>query len=55
MIKFRQANLKDLPAVSRIISEAVSRMLGAGRNQWDESYPTDIHIYDDIVEALAMF
>lgn len=51
MIEFRMAGLKDFPAVSRIMRDAVSRMLCAGRSQWDESYPADTHIYDDIVSG----
>lgn len=39
--------------MSRIIRDAVSRMLCAGRNQWDESYPSDTHIYDDIVSGVG--
>lgn len=45
---FRKAVLKDIPAITEIIGDAVSRMLHEGKCQWNENYPTALHILDDI-------
>lgn len=45
---FRKAVIKDITAISDIISDAVSRMLREGKCQWNENYPTTVHILDDI-------
>lgn len=45
---FRKAVIKDLPAIADIMHDAVTRMLREGKCQWNENYPTQMHILDDI-------
>ncbi len=45
---FRKAKATDLPGIMKIIDYAVERMLSEGKQQWDETYPTAIHIIHDI-------
>lgn len=43
----------DLPAISVIMRDAVRIMLDCGRCQWDESYPRDEHVFDDIMAGVG--
>lgn len=45
---FRQAEAIDLTEIMAIISQAVSRMMEEGKQQWDTAYPTSRHIAEDI-------
>lgn len=45
---FRAARHDDLPAISSILKAAVARMLAEGKQQWNESYPTEAHARADI-------
>lgn len=46
---FREAKLQDVPAISGIFDDAVTRMLAEGKQQWDENYPTEVHALADII------
>lgn len=45
---FRKATLQDIPSVTRILKQAVDRMLAEGKCQWDNNYPNETHIRADI-------
>lgn len=45
---FRKATLKDVPSVAIILKQAVDRMLAEGKRQWDNNYPNETHIHEDI-------
>ena len=45
---FREARETDLGAIERILADAVDRMLREGKQQWNEQYPTAIHVLDDM-------
>lgn len=45
---FREARMTDLPAIEKILKEAVRLMLAEGKRQWDENYPRAEHVIADI-------
>lgn len=45
---FRRATAADIPAITAILKMAVGRMLAEGKQQWDENYPTEIHVRADL-------
>lgn len=45
---FRRATRDDIPAITAILKAAAARMLAEGKQQWDESYPTEAHVCADI-------
>ncbi len=44
----REARVEDVPTIEQIMDDAVARMLAEGKKQWDENYPTVVHILDDV-------
>lgn len=50
---FRRAELDDVPAVEKILKDAVRRMLAEGKQQWSESYPKAEHVLADIEKEVA--
>lgn len=51
--RFRRAVASDIPAVEAIMKKAVGKMLAEGKCQWDETYPTAVHIADDIERGIG--
>lgn len=49
----RHARLTDVPAIGRILDDAVARMLAEGKCQWSENYPTEVHVLADIAASVA--
>lgn len=47
-VLFRRASADDVPAIAAILKEAVARMLAEGKQQWNESYPNETHVREDI-------
>lgn len=47
-LRFRKAGGADVPAATAILKAAAKRMLAEGKQQWDETYPTEIHVRADI-------
>lgn len=45
---FRKAKITDLSEIESILLDSVRRMLQEGKHQWNENYPTQMHILDDI-------
>ena len=50
---FRKAVAGDIPAVEKILKDAVSRMLAEGKQQWDENYPNVVHVVADMARDVA--
>ena len=50
---FRRAVATDLPAIEKILKDAVARMLAEGKQQWNESYPTAVHVLADMARDVA--
>lgn len=50
---FRKAEKADLPAIGKILREAVESMLAEGKQQWDENYPNEQHAADDIANGVG--
>lgn len=50
---FRKAGLADLPGISAILKQAVTRMLTEGKCQWNENYPTATHVRADIENGVG--
>lgn len=48
---FRPTTLGDLPAIEKIIGDAVRRMNSEGNLQWTYQYPTAAHITADILNG----
>lgn len=48
---FRKADMADVPAISAILKQAVTRMLVEGKCQWNENYPTATHVRADIANG----
>jgi GNAT superfamily N-acetyltransferase len=53
-VSIRLAAEADLPAVARILHECVAAMRLAGIEQWDEIYPTELNLQNDI-QAHSMY
>lgn len=47
-LRFRRADVADVQAVAAILKAAARRMLAEGKQQWDESYPTETHVRADV-------
>lgn len=52
-LRFRKAGGADVPAATAILKAAAKRMLAEGKQQWDETYPTEIHVRADIEKGIA--
>lgn len=50
---FRRAVATDLPAIEKILKDAVARMLAEGKQQWNESYPTAVYVLADMARDVA--
>lgn len=50
---FRRAVAADLPVIEKILKDAVARMLAEGKQQWNESYPTAVHVLADMARDVA--
>lgn len=50
---FRPARLTDVVAIGRILDDAVARMLSEGKTQWNENYPTEMHVLADMTAGNA--
>lgn len=49
----RRAVAEDVPAVCRILGEAVKRMLAEGKRQWNEKYPNETHVRADLENGVG--
>lgn len=47
-IILRKAGPEDIAASTLILREAAQQMMDEGKKQWDQSYPTETHVRDDI-------
>lgn len=52
-ITFRKASPDDAEIIMEIIDYARRKMLDEGKKQWDENYPTRVHIDADIAGGLG--
>ncbi len=52
-LRFRRADVADVQAVAAILKAAARRMLAEGKQQWDESYPTETHVRADVENGVG--
>lgn len=52
-LMFRKAGTSDIPEISEILKKAVERMLAEGKRQWDENYPNETHVREDIGKGIG--
>ena len=50
---FRAATFDDEAAIAVILKAAAMNMIAQGKKQWDENYPTEIHVRSDIEKGCA--
>lgn len=50
---FRRASASEVDRIMEIIEEAKQQMDREGKHQWDETYPTRMHIENDIKDGTA--
>lgn len=50
---FRKAADADVSAITAILKMAVRQMLAEGKQQWNESYPNEIHVRTDIDKGVG--
>lgn len=53
-MNIRKANHKDLPIIWGIIQQAIEQRRQDGSKQWQNGYPNEQVIYDDIVNGYAL-
>lgn len=47
-IVLKKATEADIPIATRILRDAAQRMMDEGKQQWSETYPTEIHVRADV-------
>lgn len=47
-IQFRKATNQDVEASSNILKWAAQQMMDEGKQQWDHTYPTEVHVQADV-------
>lgn len=54
-MNIRKSKESDINEIMRLIHQAQKYFKNNGIDQWQDNYPQDIHILEDILQEKAMF